>query len=1581
MPCLLSAQRRVRRAVFTLRRFVPSPPWLQKQRRRSSEIREDVDEDYFASKAPAGVDGHHSGTQQPTTSRSGREPAGKGKGKDGRAAAKDSAPSDEGDHDGNMGFGAAGSDSDDSDSNSDDALPSAPGVASGDGDARSKGRGAKEPSKPDASLKEAALQDKLGSSNISVRDDVDESYFDKAAQSSETPEPALGASSSSAKKDVPRSDKSKSKKGKGPSSAATGAADGGSSGDDGASQPPAQDEEGSSEYGGAISALKSAKAKKQDKVSRSRGKSPSRGPAADPSADAAGDGGEGTASQPHALDEEGSSQYDGAISALNSATGATGGSPQRDDDAAAETLPESPRVRTDLDESHFNRQTKYLDDEAADNVAKLAAGAEQARSKIAEVRKQSQDAASAEASKAAKRASKQEAKRKKKEAKASKAAAAAAAADGGRKTAASEGSDGSDEESVDAFRKRLSTKDAASLREVGPAQNSAPVDPNARCEECNMKNKWCVCKSKASSATKRPSVTLAGFENGSSSTDASAAVAGADAEQAVQLRRNPAAEGGAGTDDVGSFRKRLSAEIDEKRSAELAGSLRDTAKERDPNGRCNKCNNKNKWCMCGQKGGNRRSIASAPKLSIDGIDRKSSSSDPVLDLGYAPGASVTEGGDEALAEGTVFYKKPTKPVEAPTMWEQERLAQQDGAGAGATSKKAASGSSAPKSILDIDSKEDAEMLFEHMQTQQGSERETLPTHMMKRTASGNRVIAASAGVNASANRRRARLKSEEEASKVAVDPILGRVDSVKAPKVDPFSNKKGGRKHSTVRVIDSDDEDVAIPEISAAGKGKAPRSKNKSASPSASPPSSPSAGSAVPTKARVGERVYVEGYGVGTLSYFGPVEFAPDEIGEWCGIELDATNGKNNGTIQGVQYFSTKHETGGVFVSLRSGKAQMGPAAKAGNAASGWVDSEAPDPAPAPKVVSARKIGVKATRASTLDESRVPTGVAGGFSDDDDDNDDDDIRPAFDEDDGTFPKVSGGSAVRGPMADGPAGPSMFGVKGANEMHEAANIGNYDELKRLIRTNAYPIDCLDFEGRAPLMHAVHKTRMECVELLIKHGAEINRKAHDESTALHEAVYNSTPAMMKMLLDNGADPRCTDLDGREAVHWSTDNPSGPKCMEILLAKYKSTGIHVDLIDGAGMTPLMWAACHNQSAMVKSLLDKGASIDEKDMDQKTAIDWAVHQESIDALRLLLHSTRIPDSNHNPGTFYKDSKGRTVIHTAAERDAVLALELILKERPDALEDVDKSGRTPLFWAVACNCISATRVLLTHGANIYARDRGDLVPLDYAIAKDLHQIQTLLVRFQENLQRMGMQQYIQSKQKFDPTSPHPLGQTPDASPRVTMMPAGPNAQMPGLPSPPQAGGMWQDAPRLSQSTDLFTPPPGGSRAGSASPTKKPQAACAPALIKSRKLVEMRRYVQEHDAAGEPPKEAVDDMLHEVCLAQLLHPQGRSIGKYSGDGDGKMHKRFFRLLPTDKHVDIVWGKTREDVESLSRVTSAGIHSIIPVKGTLIEQRPGYSPDTTFAFVIKSSTKNLYLCADTKQECDLWVRGLRYMLLS
>merc|ERR1739838_347041 len=67
--------------------------------------------------------------------------------------------------------------------------------------------------------------------------------------------------------------------------------------------------------------------------------------------------------------------------------------------------------------------------------------------------------------------------------------------------------------------------------------------------------------------------------------------------------------------------------------------------------------------------------------------------------------------------------------------------------------------------------------------------------------------------------------------------------------------------------------------------------------------------------------------GEGTIAFIGETTFAK---GEWIGIILDEKKGKNNGSIQGKEYFSCEHEYG-MFV--RSSLIQLIGSARSSGAA------------------------------------------------------------------------------------------------------------------------------------------------------------------------------------------------------------------------------------------------------------------------------------------------------------------------------------------------------------------------------------------------------------------------------------------------------------------------------------------------------------------------------------------------------------------------------------------------------------------------------------------------------------------------
>ena len=65
-------------------------------------------------------------------------------------------------------------------------------------------------------------------------------------------------------------------------------------------------------------------------------------------------------------------------------------------------------------------------------------------------------------------------------------------------------------------------------------------------------------------------------------------------------------------------------------------------------------------------------------------------------------------------------------------------------------------------------------------------------------------------------------------------------------------------------------------------------------------PHQPSSEVTAVTSNDIGERVVIFGEKRGILRYIGPTHF---ESGEWCGIELDLPEGKNNGAIESTEYF------------------------------------------------------------------------------------------------------------------------------------------------------------------------------------------------------------------------------------------------------------------------------------------------------------------------------------------------------------------------------------------------------------------------------------------------------------------------------------------------------------------------------------------------------------------------------------------------------------------------------------------------------------------------------------------------------
>ena len=100
----------------------------------------------------------------------------------------------------------------------------------------------------------------------------------------------------------------------------------------------------------------------------------------------------------------------------------------------------------------------------------------------------------------------------------------------------------------------------------------------------------------------------------------------------------------------------------------------------------------------------------------------------------------------------------------------------------------------------------------------------------------------------------------------------------------------------------------------------------------------------------------------------------------------------------------------------------------------------------------------------------------------------------------------------------------------------------EEIKWALKNNEGNVNAKDYSGWTGLMVAAELGDLERAQLLIQYKANPNILSDDlnRCTALHMLCRKSfmsdrNVAMMKLLLDNGANIHAKDVYGREPLHW--------------------------------------------------------------------------------------------------------------------------------------------------------------------------------------------------------------------------------------------------------------------------------------------------------------------------------------------------------------------------------------------------------------------------------------------------------------
>lgn len=209
--------------------------------------------------------------------------------------------------------------------------------------------------------------------------------------------------------------------------------------------------------------------------------------------------------------------------------------------------------------------------------------------------------------------------------------------------------------------------------------------------------------------------------------------------------------------------------------------------------------------------------------------------------------------------------------------------------------------------------------------------------------------------------------------------------------------------------------------------------------------------------------------------------------------------------------------------------------------------------------------------------------------------------------------VGGGAPLR--VWTGPDGRLM----------DAQNAGDAAALEEALRDGANP-DLLADSGSSVLMLASHRGQMAHVELLLRAGAQPDlRQTKKDSergdTALLRAFYGGHLAVAQRLVQAGASLQARNRWDWGPVHMAAQSGCVP-CLQWLAEREQP--LDEPAPASRGETPAMLAAAKGKVPVLQWMEERGIDLWRRDLNGKTALDWARMGQQADAERWLQERQR---------------------------------------------------------------------------------------------------------------------------------------------------------------------------------------------------------------------------------------------------------------------------------------------------------------------------------------------------------------------
>uniref|UniRef100_A0AAZ3NNF4 Transient receptor potential cation channel, subfamily A, member 1b n=1 Tax=Oncorhynchus tshawytscha TaxID=74940 RepID=A0AAZ3NNF4_ONCTS len=290
--------------------------------------------------------------------------------------------------------------------------------------------------------------------------------------------------------------------------------------------------------------------------------------------------------------------------------------------------------------------------------------------------------------------------------------------------------------------------------------------------------------------------------------------------------------------------------------------------------------------------------------------------------------------------------------------------------------------------------------------------------------------------------------------------------------------------------------------------------------------------------------------------------------------------------------------------------------------------------------------------------------------------------------------------------------------GASLVHHAAGAGNIPVIRLICSiTHRDEWNLYDDEGSMPLHWAVERNQPESCRALLELGVEPNVLNKAMMSPLHLAVSHqhnhlvklllshyktesnlegclgNTPVMLacsinntealSILLKHGAQLSSQNKLGHFAIHTAAF-AGAKKAMEVILKAGEEMGHsieeHINVLDESCSSPLHMAVRGGNMDVIKFCIQKGAKIDQQQVDRSTALHFACSQGATEAVKVMLSSYSRVDSIIN----LPDGACQTPLHRWERLNLYCMLYC--------------KGLSPLLLATNCGAWRSVALLLSKG-------------------------------------------------------------------------------------------------------------------------------------------------------------------------------------------------------------------------------------------------------------------------------------------